>query len=128
MAAAGATWDAVAFESALLEPVEGEEFDEDEAWTEDIPEDDYQEGDDEILQAFFAAKAKLQKRGLRPLGKPKGFGRSTGKCWEENKKTSKGSDCGKMAHWRGDPVCENVKTGQTQPFNYTCARFPQTVM
>eukprot|EP00971_Amphidinium_carterae_P352847 6492750-Amphidinium_carterae.2 len=197
LAAAGATWDATAIESALLlmhgdahtedkrrlaaiktypqrstgkgnrtsypkgkgkekskpfgvhyeeevTSVEGEECDEEETWTEDIPEDDqwemeeeegdeeptdeYQEGDDEILEAFYAAKAKMQKRGLRPPGKAKGSGRSTGKSLEEKKKTSKCSDCGKLGHWRGDPVCEKVKTGQTQPFKKSSASSPQTVM
>ncbi|MCP4902744.1 MAG: hypothetical protein GY906_37760, partial [bacterium] len=49
-------------------------------------------------------------------GKGKGPHTPTSGTNAAGKKTGKCLDCGKYGHWKGDPECDHVKSGKTQPF------------
>ena len=65
-------------------------------------------------------KMRSKSKGWKkPKGKGKGKGPTISSPAGTNaagKKTGKCLDCGKYGHWKGDPECENVKSGKTKPF------------
>ena len=97
-----------------------EEFDEDDG---DGMDDDV--GEAEVYEAFSAgwkAKAKVNARKLgrgyrRPGATSSASTSASGstRSLTEKKKASHCASCGQRGHWRGDPECPHVKSGQDQP-------------
>ena len=95
-----------------------EEFDEDDGDGMDV-------GEAEVYEAFSAgwkAKAKVNARKLgrgyrRPGATPSASTSASGstRSLTEKKKASHCASCGQRGHWRGDPECPHVKSGQDQP-------------
>ena len=67
-------------------------------------------------------KTRSKSKGWKksPKGKGKGKNSSSGSGPSGTnaaaKKMGKCLDCGKYGPWKGDPECENVKSGKTKPF------------
>eukprot|EP00971_Amphidinium_carterae_P211675 4200219-Amphidinium_carterae.1 len=94
------------FEAEVEEPNE-------EDAAEEQPEEDEAEpgsgseaesGDTEdLLETMYAASSRVKSKFKE---------RRQGKSIEERKRTSKCADCGETGHWRGDPQCRKVRSGE----------------
>ena len=62
------------------------------------------------------SKTKGWKKSPKGKGKGKSHGSGPSSTNVAAKKTGKCLECGKYGHWKGDPECENVKSGKTTPF------------
>ena len=97
---------------------------------EDLDEDegevmDEDVGEAEVYEAFSAGWKAKAKVNARKLGR--GYRRPTtisstatsasgsARSLTEKKKASHCASCGQRGHWRGDPECPHVKSGQDQP-------------
>eukprot|EP00971_Amphidinium_carterae_P021331 421045-Amphidinium_carterae.1 len=66
-------------------------------------EEDETSGDtEELLETHTKTKCHLQKKG------------QDAKSVADKKKTTWCADCKELGHWRGDPECKLVKSGQVQ--------------
>ena len=99
------------------EALMAEQYDDEEEVYEEDP-DEIEAMEQDALQEAFAAgwrakdktaekrKARGFKQGSRPPDQRK---------VEDRKKNSTCASSGQKGHWRGDPVCENVRSGKERP-------------
>ena len=95
------------------EPEEGAEDVEGEGHDQEWSEEDAV-SPEELREAFAAgwrAKDKISERR-----KGRNFRMDAKKDEDPRKKTTTCSSCGGLGHWRGDPQCPKVKSGEDPPF------------
>ena len=94
------------------EPEDGE-LDHQEEYDDDSQLEDSEE---QLLDAFYQG-FRASSKHARGTNKGRGRGRgSKGGRSSSRPKTGKCLDCGQPGHWRGDPECPKVISGETTPF------------